>query len=160
MSRKSRLKTYERNLKVLVEEINSRPPDVQNKLMWQWLFVKITFGILLATPLIYFLLSYIGGVLLQQSILASPLFKGVAFVALCTLAGLLFALKERLRYVYGALEIAFSLAVIAQAVTQVESQGIAAWTAAGAAVYVLVRALENLVVGYRNPPPLKVRDNG
>lgn len=160
MNRSKRREAYERQLKAIVDHMNSKPPEEREALLWQLLYVKITVGIVGSATVIYCLLSYFGSLLVQPDWLSHPWFKPGAFCALCIVGALLYLLREKFRYLYGAIEIAFALAVIAQAVGQFEPQGIAAWTLAGAAVYVLVRGLDNFVSGYKKPPPLEDSANG
>lgn len=159
MSRKKQREAYARALGRIVDNINAQTPEVQHRMLWQWLFVKIGMAIVCVAPIMAALLSWLGELLLRPSITALPYFEYLAFVGLCALAFFLYWLKGRLKYLYGAMEMAFALAVISQAVRQVQDHGVTAWTVAAAAVYVLVRGLENLVAGYRNPPPFVAVSN-
>lgn len=160
MSRKSQREAYTKLLKAVVNDINSQSPEIKHKMMWQWFFVKITLGIFVSIFFFSALFFHFGKLFLQPSALNNSWFETIAFISLCAIAIALYALRQKLLYIYGALEISFSVAVIGQAVNQIKFQGILGWLTAGSAVYVLVRGLDNFVTGYKNPPPYKESNNG
>lgn len=160
MSRKSNREAYARLLGSVVTGIKSQPPEIQHKLIWQWFFVKITIGIFVCIFIFSGLFKSLGPKLLSPSVLNNAHFETVAFCFLCALAVGLYALREKFRYLYGAIEISFSIALIIQTVEHLKHDGIIGWPVAGAAVYVLVRGLDNFVTGYKNPPPFNAGKNG
>ena len=77
-----------------------------------------------------------------------------ATVALLFVGVLLYVFRERYRYFYGITEMAFACALIYVGVNQLAQTPSQLLTAVGGALYVLVRGLDNLIQGYKNPPIL------
>lgn len=73
-------------------------------------------------------------------------------VALCTGAGFLYLLREYRRRLYAVTEIGVAIVAMMSAVTSVRATpavGVDVWLKVGTAVYLLVRGLDNLLVGHR-----------
>lgn len=73
-------------------------------------------------------------------------------MALTGFGVLLYAFRERARYYYGLTEAAFACALVHVNVIDLTSLSAQKLAAVAAALYVLVRGLDNLIQGYKSPP--------
>lgn len=72
-------------------------------------------------------------------------------IAMIALGVILYVFRERSRYYYGLTEAAFACTLIHVCVNELSSPTSQKIVTLGAALYVLVRGIDNLVQGFKNP---------
>lgn len=153
MNRRQQREAYARRLKALGDWQKADPVAFERTLR-QFNYLRSTAYFLFFAYLFQFslvrLLSEPSPIALQFA-QSYPLQSTAALIC----AGvLLYCFRDGYRYYYGLTEAAFACALIYVGVDQLEHAPSQAVPAIGAALYVLVRGLDNLIQGYKSPPIL------
>lgn len=152
MTRDSRKEARIRILKGIIKYINTGPLEEIEQKHWQWLYVQITFFVVLVSSLLYGLLAKIGSFVFDPVVLLSPNFVWITSLVLLLVGFGLYLLREKNRFFYGLIETGFAIAVVIHSARMLPNQGVVAWATAAGSVYLLIRGLDNLVTGYKAPP--------
>eukprot|EP01029_Cantina_marsupialis_P005928 TRINITY_DN164385_c0_g1_i1.p1 TRINITY_DN164385_c0_g1~~TRINITY_DN164385_c0_g1_i1.p1 ORF type:complete len:161 (+),score=12.55 TRINITY_DN164385_c0_g1_i1:33-515(+) len=148
MSRKKRREAYAKQIERIVEWQKSDPESFSRSYV-KYTYLRDTFFLFLLIYLFHQLLINIFSILSKSLIVFAennPIFTVIVLIG----SGiLLYFFRERSKYYYGLVEIGFGTALIYTAVDQISSLNTEAFPAIGAAMYIVVRGLDNLNQGYK-----------
>ncbi len=153
MNRKKQREAYARTLKTLGEWQKAEPVAFERALR-QFNYLRTTAYFLFFAYLFQFSLVRVLSVPSPAVLQFAQNYPLQLTVALVCIGVLLYFFREFYRYYYGLTETAFACALIYVAVDQLALAPSQAAPAIGAALYVLVRGLDNLIQGYKSPPIL------
>lgn len=148
MSRKTRREAYAKILASLGEYLKKDPIGFQRDYT-RYKYLKSTLLFLfLLWSFEEVLVNFISGQYEFLTILMDS-YQILAAFAVVFFGLLLYLFREKYRYYYGLVEIAFACSLIAVSISQLTSSDSAGLFSLGTAVYVLVRGIDNIAIGFK-----------